>query len=449
MKDTESTTPEDSIGKPDTAPETDDQLETSSGKRVRHPWIVAAVVLVLLIGAFVGGALLADETIVPLVDSYFDDPGSLGGEIGLVGMDQAVWSGNGAYGVIQYHRDYTYPSVAVWDRKTGATRTLDGYRVLFVEPYAPVVWMEPVTDEQADDSASVDGLGDALDHRPARMVAWRLDDGSEPTDNVPAKWGAWPGPVDSVAYLEISPLKGVGPSALLFNNKASHGEGVKGALPESTGTFIPVGWSASGRYFAVEELVDEESMTTSGTAGDSAETTATPRNVIVFDATTGEVSAIEPLPLFSDSAPIAMWDGTADRIFWLAKSDPDSEFASVGIRSMTATGPAGDAFADLGWGVPAGYRDIYTASVLGWDPEGPLFAVDGDIWRLTSDGPAQLGMLYPQSGVWHPAGGLLAVTTEFSSDDGGIEWPEAQLTDIHGGDRKTIWKGPAASTPRD
>jgi len=387
---------------------------------------------------------LLDDMIVPFADSLLNGPGYFDGEPGLAGMDQVAWTGDGAYGVIQYHRELTYPSVAVWDRETGATRTMDGYRLLFVEQYAAVVWMEPVTDEQADSGESFDGLGDALDHKPARMVAWRLDDGSDPTDDVPAKWGAWPGAADSVAYLEINPLKGVGPSALLFNNKASRGEGVKAALPESTRTFIPVGWSASGTYFAVEEVIDEESMVTEGATGDSAETTVTPRNIIVFDATTGKVSAIAPLPVFVGSSPIAMWDGVVDRIFWLTPTDPDSEFASVGIRSMTATGPAGDAFVDLGWGIPAEFRDIYDASLLGWDPEGPLFVVDGDIWRLSGDGPAQLGMLGPQSGAWHPASGLLAVAREYDSD--GSEWPEAQITDNHGGARKMIWKGPVTAT---
>ncbi len=283
----------------------------------------------------------------------------LAGTGGSAGMDTVAWSGDGAYAVIQYHRNYMYPSVAVWDRSSGSTRTFDGYRVLFVEPYAPVVWMEPVSDADAESSDTIDGLGDAIDHKPARLVAWRLDDNSKPTDNVPAKWRAWPGPGETIAYLEINPLKGAGPAALLFNNKAGRGEGVKAELPSTTGTFVPVGWSPSGEYFAIEELIDEQvAMDSFGIepfAVDApADVTTPPRHLVVFDAATGKVSATAFLPQAAGTAPLALWEATADRLFWLDPDDtPDPDY--LGIRSMTATGTEGDAFAEFAWQLPGQY----------------------------------------------------------------------------------------------
>jgi hypothetical protein len=412
--------------------------------RKRWPWVVGVLILLVLLGGCVAAIWLLDDAIGTYSDSLASGPGDTTRLNGAAGLDQATWTGDGAYAVIQYHRDSTYPSVAVWDRETGSARMLDGYRVLFVERFAPVVWMEPVTDEGADAANPIDGFGDALDHQPARLVAWKLDNGSGPTDNVPSKWRAWPGPGDSVAYLEINPLKGAAPSAVLFNNKASQGEGVKAEIPSTTGTFVPIGWSPSGRYFAVEELIDEQAAKDNRASGGTlADVEGVPRQVVVFDVATGKVSAAATLPALICVAPIALWDGSADRLFWLDSLEPTGDL--TGIRSMTATGTSGDAFAEFGWDVSGEYPRLGGGTPLGWDPAGPLFAIDGDIWRITAAGPKQLGMFGPQIGSWLPGCGLLGVTTRYSNGETETtERPEAQVTDVHGGDRKTIWTGPTA-----
>lgn len=443
MTDQQSPSPEGQANAPVPVPLPIDSRKASGGGRKRWPWVVGVLVLLMLIGGCVAALWVFDDAVTSLTDSVVNGPDYIQPEGGSAGTDGVAWTGDGAYAVIQYHREYQYPSVTVWDRKTGTVRSLDGYRVLFVEQFAPVVWMEPTTDEQVDDANSMDGLGDALDHKPARLVAWKLDDGSSPTDNVSSKWRAWPGPADSVAYLEINPLKGAAPSAVLFNNKASQGEGVKAVLPSSMGTFIPVGWSPSGKYFAIEELVDEKIVVDSPTAKASAADQGVRRNVVVLDVMTGKVSATGTLPSNTRIAPAALWAGTSDRLFWLDLRDTSTEPGSVGIRSMSATGTEGDAFAEFGWTSPSEFDGVYSAAPLGWDPAGPLFAVDGDIWQITASGPKQLGSFGPQMGVWHPAAGMLGVTTEYADPDPDpTEWPEAQVTDIHGGDRKIIWKGP-------
>jgi hypothetical protein len=155
------------------------------------------------------------------------------------------------------------------------------------------------------------------------------------------------------------------------------------------------------------------------------------------------VSAAATLPALIGVAPIALWDGSADRLFWLDQLEPVAYM--MGIRSMTATGTAGDALSELGWDGPGEYPQPGGCSPLGWDPAGPLFAIDGDIWRITAAGPKHLGMFGPQIGSWLPGCGILGVTTRYSNGETDTtEWAEAQVTDVHGGDRKTIWKGPAA-----
>lgn len=411
------------------------QAPTTRRRKV-WPWIVGAVVLLVLIGGCVGAVWILDNSVNSITEELLgpDGPGT------VIGPEESVaWSGNGRYGVVQYLREYTYPSVAVWDSTTGESRTLDGYRVLFVESAAPVVWMEPVTDEEAETGESIDTFGDALDHKPKRLVAWHLDDGSKPTDNVPSKWHAWPGPADSIAYLEINPLKGAGPSALLFNNKASHGEGVKAKVPESVTTFVPVGWSASGRYFAVESLEDEVKYQ------EFDPESAPSRRLVIFDATTGEV-ATSPLITTADvTAPVAAWDGVRDVVYW-PELGMATETASGALhfKSIEATGAvARDAFDTRGWERPGDFSGVYQSSLLGWDPTGPVYSVEGRLWQIGADGFTDLGMSESYGdGAWYPGSGLLGV--EYGYNDGPVsqEWIELVRSDIHGGNRETVWTGP-------
>jgi hypothetical protein len=411
--------------------------EAPKTKRKVWPWVVGVLVLITLVGGCVGAVWLLDSAGKGIDDAIRNS--------GIWGEEAVSWSGNGRFGVTQYYLDYTYPSVAIWDRKTGETRDIDGYRVLFVEPYAPVIWLEPVTNKQAEMADFDDSLGDYFDHKPARLVAWRLDDGSEPTDDVPAKWGAWPGPGETIAYLEINPLKGAGPSALLFNNNDSHGEGVKAELPETVRTFIPVGWSASGRYFAIEQLYTSVSFDSEGDAQDS------PRSMLVFDVTTGEVAGDFAMNDGSVYAPAAAWDGAQDRLFWMETSYPAMD-GPAQIRMWTAQATdttAADAFKAMGWEKPAEFDDSYDAGVLGWDPSGPLFTVDGRIWQASANGFVNLGMTNSMNGAWYPGSGLLGIEYGYGSGPVDEEWTELVLYDKHGGSRKSVWRGPTSNAPID
>ena len=364
---------------------------------------------------------------------------------GSGGNNVVAWTGSGRYVVLQYYRDYLYPSVVVWDAETDTTRVLDNYRVLFVEPDAAVVWLEPVTARQADGSTWLDGLSDCLDHKPERLVAWRLDDGSAPSARVPSKWRPIAGPGGYVAYPEINVLKGAGPSALWFNNAASSGEGVKDEILDTTNTFLPVGWSPSGRYFAIEESAREDAYT-----GDSGEEPAPlSRKLVVYDAATGKVSAQAELPETAIESPTALWDGTTDRLFWPVAPRMTSDTASeLQLRTMTATGTAGDAFARMGWDLPERLGEVWFVNSLGSDPAGPLLDVDSTIYRVGPQGLEDLGNLNEDSGAWHPQNGLAAVYYGYSQKDE-TEWMELVVLDERGGGRRVVWKSPAEPAPLD
>lgn len=404
------------------------------------PWVVAGVILFILIIGCAGAVWLADE-----VFNQFED-GLLGPELGgSVGMDTVAWAGSGRFVVTQHYEGFVEPSVVVWDKETGETRTLDGYRLLFCEPEAPVIWMEPVTEEEALMSDSMDGLGDMFDHKPERLVAWRLDDGSEPTDDVSAKWGAWPGPADTIAYLEINPLKGAAPSAVLFNNSAGQGEGVKAKIPDDVITFVPVGWSPSGDYFAVEELRREDPT------GDSSDDDR-PRKVLVLDVATGDVASALELSAYAPAAPGVVWDGVTDMLFALELNIPDEPEMQSSARLYSAK-PGDSAWADAfdssGWDKPPAFGNAYQAGILGADPDGPLFWVDGRILQLTVDGLIDRGGADSVSAAWYPGSGLIGIEWGFSEGPVSEEWTELVLMDIHGGGRKTVWKSEAVSFSED
>ncbi|MHB1341121.1 MAG: hypothetical protein ACYC77_05150 [Coriobacteriia bacterium] len=417
-------------------------------KRKRWPWVVAAIVLVALLGSCAGSVWLLASGAIDFLNDGLLGEGPFDGESippGSGGIEVPAWSGAGRYAVMQYYRDYLYPSVVVWDAETDKTRVLDNYRVLLVEPDAPVVWLEPVTARQADESTWLDGLGDCLDHKPERLVAWRLDDGSDPSARVSSKWRPIAGPGGYIAYPEINVLKGAGPSALWFNNEASSGEGVKAEILESTNTFLPVGWSPSGAYFAIEELAKEEGYT--------GETTEAPaplsRKLVVYDAATGKVSAETELPETEFAGSTAMWDGTTDRLFWPVAPAMVSDAATeLQLRTMTATGTAGDAFSEMGWDRPEGLSEVYFVNSLGSDPDGPLWSIDDTIYRIGPLGMQDLGTLNDGNGAWHPLGGLVTVSYGFSDADE-TEWTELVVLDEHGGSRRVVWKSPAQKVSFD
>lgn len=357
---------------------------------------------------------------------------------GSAGSPAVSWAGEGRYAVVQFYKEFRYPSVMVWDSQSEETRVLDGYRVLFAETAAPVVWLEPVTAREVDQSTWLDGLSDSLDHTPARLMAWRLDDGSEPSARVPSKWRPIAGPGGYVAYPEISVLRGAGPSALWFNNAASSGEGVKAAIPESTVSFSPVGWSPSGKYFAVEELSREEDVVLPGYTEASP---APVRLLVVFDVITGKVSTTAELPDTAVVGPGAVWDVAQDRLYWPVEPDPVTEGAGpVVIRTMTATGAAADAFDELGWERAGDLSLVYDAGVVGVGSQGALLALEGGLYAASTNGLVRIGDLAAVQAAASPAG-LVARVRHATDADAQTGWLELVITDEQ--DDRVVWKSPA------
>lgn len=408
-------------------------------RRSALPVIVIIGVVVALIGACVGVSYLASTTLQDAL-SPSSEP-SLVPSFAYGGFTMVGWSGGGRYAVIQHFDEGNVPAVTVWDRETQTTRVQGGYVVVGLESEGAQVWMEPA-ETVAD---AFDSFGDPIDHRPERLVAWRLDTGTQPSDAASAKWRAWPGPGDYTAYLELDPLKGCMPSRLLMNNNAGSGEGVRAALPETTRTFAPVGWSPSGAYFAIEELVDGVDA---GLLGDSLgfnQPQQPERDLLVFSAATGELVARAVLPKGATRAPLALW-GADDTLYWAdmdAAQSSDQGWGAPDLRTLRPDGDAGvvripDAIS---------LDRAYTFLPLGSDAEGALFyADDGKLWRIGLTGLEHVGNVsYSESADWDPRGGLLVARTQYDYVDESTETNYALvlLVDGHGANEREIWRGPA------
>lgn len=414
---------------------TDDTgLPTAVGsrQRSRRVFYIAFAALVVLAAAVIAWVWMAG-----VADQGDADGGAF--IAGSAGDPMVAWSGSGRYAVVQYYREFLYPSVAVWDRQTGKTRTVDGYRLLFAEPAAPQIWLEPVTARETDSATWLDGLSDAFDHKPAQLAGWRLDGDGGPSPRVSSKWRRWPGPGGYIAYPEISVLKGAGPSALWFNNEASSGEGFKAELPKTTNTFAPVGWSPSGRYFAIEELARESDYLGPNGAMRSTEATVPfERNLVVFDATTGKVSASALLPTTARVGQSAVWDASADRLFWPVGFETETT-DPLELRTMTATGTAQDAFSELGWQRPAELPRAYDVRALGWSSKGSLLLLDGLVYRIAADGLALVGPLEAEQGAYFQDAGIAGVLSRYSEDEREA-WVE--LVILGDGGRRVVWESP-------
>ena len=411
-------------------------------KRAKWPLVVGVAVVLALMGACAWVTYLLSTSLGDTFDAAYEP--TIGPSfVWTDGAPLVKWSGSGRYAVIQYFDEQKLPVVVVWDAQTDTTRQQAGYVVAAVESAGAQVWLEPV--DRVEDV--YDSFVDPIDHRPQQLYAWRLDvvDGLQ---EVPAaKWRAWPGPGAYTAYLEIDPLKGCLPARLLINNNEGSGEGVKAALPDSTATFAPVGWSPSGEFFAIEELLDGEAVGLLGDQAGLSEPEQPDRRLLVFSATTGALVAEAVLPKGSLVAPAALW-GDDDTLYWADMDASQASYEGFGsprIMSLTADGVS----ADVRITDPELFSATWSLTPLGSDGEGALFLSDeGRLWLLGAGGLSHAGNLptaaYATTGSWEPAGGLLVSRAQYVSGDesGDITAPVVDLFDKHGANERRIWRGP-------
>lgn len=412
--------------------------------------------------------------------TYFERFGSDGGAeaVALLDLQTPVsvwWSGNGEYAVAQALDTNDTPKVVIRDVKRGTTRTLKGYRVVGVEPHAPRVWLVPdkrvlgtVMGSTETTPQLLDIAWDGTDSRPAELYALRLDSEGDPRSDVDARWTKWNGAAGFSASVEIDINKGSCPGSLRFEKTGSALNAWSAQVPTDVATFEPIGWSPSGRYFAVvaqadasqtaklvagylDDWVNSLPSSEPGAGGESSyEETAGPVDkpryaaaVLVFSAADGRLFARETMAVpvhdvDSAGARIA-WSDTDDRLYMLDGAVEGSSRTSLktlllGAATADRIEPESTPWQDdLGGAAWLAGSDSGAALVcVNAESEGPSVT---DVYRVGAAGT--LEYLGAHQGAialrWSAVGGMLSLG-EYQNEGA---W-RVDVADIHGVERRRV-----------
>jgi hypothetical protein len=384
-------------------------------------WIIVAAVFGVLL-LCVGAGFAFDGLFGDYLDMPFD-----------AGARSVAWSGNGRYAIVEYRgvgADAT-SSVISWDSQTGKTRKIDGFRLVAVEPSSTQVWVTRAPDESSDESLLSEDEGDwsyespweypsyggPLTDGPGTAWSWDAAADGAPEMRTSPEWMPWAGPDKTIARLSVWQSAGLWPMSLEFERP--DGDIVYADTPEDLNTFLPIGWSPSGRYFAIRDGGGEPIA-------------------FIIDAWTGKVVAEFEDPGttsaydWADMSGGAAWDPVEDVVWFSVTEWPNDSTSSTKLRferlSVDGTQSAFDGVPKA-WSVLSG-----EPALLGTDGSGLIVSTwdeDGlDIWRLNSTGatpvsvPDALSQADLAPGAFSPSAGYLASEwngeNPFATDSAGV-----------------------------
>lgn len=404
-------------------------------------WVIGIVALLLVCG----GLAIAAIAYTLGSDALFGAGGLLGDYWG--GMDTVRWTGDGTRAVVQTYAEDGSPSVMAIDPVSGDTIADEGWVLVAVEPTGSVLWLiksdsEAVIADQNGDGVLAMQTDGTFDSPAKEIYRWDIGSGDVmPTRAADPRWTDLPGPDGGVARFGVDLSKGVHPSELELE---SHGVVSRVGLPKGLETFGVVGWSPSGDYFALEELVQIDGEGVSWTEAFSTE--GPERRLVIVDARTGEV--VFKRSVLANSYDRPLWDPVADVVYYVDQGSWDEESEQEPVPSLMVARPDGsfeDAFLALGIERPSSWDGAYILNLLGVDETGVLVAAEGDmnaaLW-LVGDGVLEntgsvSSMYQPR---WYRGVGLLSMETENDADYT-TETSVLVLYDIHGGSRVELWRG--------
>lgn len=415
-------------------------------KRTVRWWRVVAAVLAL---AVVAGCAVGIWAAVRFLGDAFgvaeDEPlePEDWGVAGSGWLKVAQWSGDGRYLVVQHLTDGGRPAIIAIEAQTRAGRVIEGYRPLFVEPEAPVVWLERIP---ASDLPSDDGLGDTFDHVPDELLVWRLDGKSSPRRPASLQWEPMRGPGGMAAYLAVDPDLGAGPAKIAFGPSGGEPPAESAYLrPVPKGTFVPIGWSPSGRYFAVEGLVGWDPLE----ASELPAVERPQRHLYVIDAQKGAVVARQRVQTLG-MAPSAVWMSGEDTLVWLEpdemRNSAADDLAAVRftvkiLRCAEDQTPEPSRLPGSLESEGVGGMRPFPWLPCGSDDTGATFFVGSTLHRVGGLGIHGISELEAPdcTPAWHPDAGLAWATAEY--DDDGTMRVAVYVADEHGADPRMLWRG--------
>jgi hypothetical protein len=410
--------------------------------------IVGGVLALLVLCAIVVAGLGS------FVRSAFPNSVYAGG--GSSGVLATRWADGGRYAVVEYQgsaQDST-TSVIVWDSQTDRTRKVDGFRLVAVEASSTQIWLtRAVADDLvldpnigADITPPTDSpwaspdYGGPMSDGPGAAWSWDLAGAGDPVPRSSPSWRPWIGPNGSTALLSVDPSIGLLPSSLSFSGDGAAPRKV--AMPSDLGSFMPLGWSPSGRFFAVLGLDGQDGIPTWVGIVDSR------ASGVVASYTTDDWPGNVP-----DSASLdidgAAWDPVADKV-WVAQSSQstsDNGDNATTTISAVAVAPGGANFPVVA--TPSAWASAQNPSiVLGTSATGVLIEIDTpdgpSVWNLGSGRPVRVGLSAAGAGYSLEEGGysarsgmLAAIEPVMPFDNSGDG--RAVILDPTGETIRTIW----------
>jgi hypothetical protein len=336
---------------------------------------------------------------------------------------RVAWSGEGRYGVAQVIGADGTPGVVAWDRQTGRASSVAGYRLASVEHYGAVAWLVPVDEGKLTER--LDGewagvlvpAGGAFDSVPGSLLAWELD-ADEPAAVPPREpaWVRWPGPGGWSATARVDPSRGAYPSEVAIGASSSEADDRVVMLPDGVATFDVTGWSHSGRYLALAEMIPVDGEEIEGTIA---------RRLSVIDASDARVVSTAVQKVTTASAPSPVWDEGRDLLLWVDADDGTLSGSPSSLESVVlAMEPGGAprlAGEVLGTGDAVDSEDVRGTAVHRSGPEGLLLDSAGLLARWSvEEGRVVLSRAVPDAvsaPVYHRNGGFLVLAEEHEGDE--------------------------------
>lgn len=435
--------------------------------------LVAVIVIAVLAGCAVLGARFAIDTLIraeeaasktsPSAEEYVpEEPATgKGSPAQSVALPKVAWFGNDRYLAIQTSRNVvdgtrnvSIPQVIVWDRTTGTDEIVGDYVLVGAEKAYPRIYLhsEPTEDDVYGDPYAdsgerppLDQYDDMFDDPPWEFFVWAPGKTPETIEETRISWSPWKGPGNSSVEAVINADDGAAPIDLYFST------GGERTQADTYGFFScePVGWSPSGKYFAVVTLQDAfaDFYEQYDALANATMLRSMQNRVLVYSAADGEVVYDVPLGTAraTSVSSAVMWDSSTDMLYHQVVDSPSgAPFTNVVSANLVAVDVKGAKAATRTVDVPASWLPG-TWSFLGTqrdsarvvDPSGSTYAV----WRLSRGTLAEDGTLEAPSEVVSMAAARDGALARLYRAGSGAEAPlRCDLSESILGPARTIWQ---------
>lgn len=272
---------------------------------------------------------------------------------------KVAWFGADRYLAIQISRDtlegtkkIPVPQVIVWDRESGESTVIGDYVLVGAERAYPRLYLSSELNNEANsdlysgmtERPPLDQYDDMCDDLSYEFVAWTPDGGTTVLDAEEVTWSPWIGPGGRRVDAVIDTGNASAPVNLYFT------VGDERIPVDATGFLScePIGWSPSGKYFAVATLLDpwSEYYQQFDELEELSMIDSIQNHVVVFSTATGE--AVYDVPLGTVRAASVsgtiMWDASSDLLYHQVLNSPktapftktaEAKFIAVDLTSQT------------------------------------------------------------------------------------------------------------------